>query len=157
MERRIVLTFSIGLLCASLSVQADLYVYPQKGQSAEQTDKDKHECYGWAKGKTGFDPMAAPKATTAAPKVEEKKGGALKGGAAAGVTAKVFGSSSKTSKKAAAAGAVVGGAKQSSDNKKQQQAKKDWEQKEASNYAANRNEYNRAYGACLEGRGYSVK
>lgn len=157
MKERLMLPVVVGMLCASMSVQADLYVYPQKGQSAEQTDKDKHECYGWAKGKTGFDPMAAPKASTPAPKVEEKKGGAVKGAAVAGVTAKVFGSSSKTTKKSAAAGAVVGGAKQGSDNKKQQQAKKDWEQKEASNYAANRNEYNRAYGVCLEGRGYSVK
>lgn len=63
----------------------------------------------------------------------------------------------KTTKKSVAAGAVVGGAKQGSDSKRQQQAKKDWEQKEASNYAANGNEYNRAYGACLEGCGYAVK
>ena len=157
MNVRFMLPVAVGMLCASVSVQADLYVYPQKGQSAEQTDKDKHECYGWAKGKSGFDPMAAPKATTAAPKVEEKKGGVVKGAAAGAVAGKVLGNSSKTTKKSAAAGAVVGGAKQGSDNKKQQQAKADWEQKEASNYAANRNEYNRAYGACLEGRGYSVK
>lgn len=157
MNVRFLLPMVVGVLCASASVQADLYVYPQKGQSTEQTDKDKHECYGWAKGKAGFDPMAAPKASTPAPKVEEKKGGAVKGAAAGAVAGKVLGNSSKTTKKSAAAGAVVGGAKQGSDNKKQQQAKTDWEQKEASNYAANRNEYNRAYGACLEGRGYSVK
>ncbi|MCP4288818.1 MAG: hypothetical protein GY792_31075 [Gammaproteobacteria bacterium] len=152
-----ILHAAIGLFLITASAQADLYVYPQKGQSTEQTDKDKHECYKWSKDKTGFDPMAAPKATTPAPKVEEKKGGAVKGAAVGAVGGKVFGSSSKTTKKSAAAGAVIGGAKQSSDNKKQQQAKKDWEQKEASKYAARRNEYNRAYGACLEGRGYSVK
>ncbi len=157
MNTNLILLVVVGLLCTSASALGDLYVYPQKGQSAEQTDKDKHECYGWAKGKTGFDPMAAPKATTTAPKVEDKKGGAVKGAAAGAVAGKVFGSSSKTTKKSAAAGTLVGGAKQGSDNRKQQQAKKDWEQKEASNYAANRNEYNRAYSACLEGRGYSVK
>jgi len=32
-----------------------------------------------------------------------------------------------------------------------------WEQKEVNNYTAQRNSYNRAYGACLDGRGYSVK
>lgn len=52
---------------------------------------------------------------------------------------------------------LVGGGRQASQNKQQQQARKDWEQKEASNYSVKRNEYNRAYGACLEGRGYSVK
>lgn len=147
----------IGLFFVATTTQADMYVYPQKGQSAEQTDKDKHECYKWSKDKTGFDPMVAPKASTPAPTVEEKKGGAVKGAAAGAVAGKVLGNSSKTTKKSAAAGAVVGGAKQSSSNKKQQQAKADWEQKEASNYSAQRNEYNRAYGACLEGRGYSVK
>lgn len=157
MKSELLLSVATALLVGSTAVQADLYVYPQKEQSDEQTQKDKHECYGWAKGKTGFDPMAVPKASTPAPKVEEKKGGALKGAAAAGVTAKVFGSSSSTTKKSAAAGALVGGGRQASQNKQQQQARNDWEQKEANNYAAKHNEYNRAYGACLEGRGYSVK
>lgn len=157
MKSILMFTTVIGLSCLGVIVQADLYVYPQKEQSAEQTDKDKHECYGWAKENTGFDPMAAPKASTPAPKVEEKRGGALKGAAAGAVAGKVLGSSSKTTKRSAAAGTVVGGGRQAKQNNQQQQAKKDWEQKEASNYAAKRNEYNRAYGACLEGRGYSVK
>lgn len=148
---------TIGLLFIAATAQADLHVYPKKGQSEEQTDKDKHECYKWSKDKTGFDPMVVPKATAPAPTVENKKGGVAKGAAVGAIGGKVLGNSSKTTKKSAAAGAVVGGAKQSSDNKKQQQAKNDWEQKEANNYAAQRNEYNRAYGACLEGRGYSVK
>lgn len=71
------------------------------------------------------------------------------------VTGKVFGNSSKTTKRSAAAGAVVGGAKQNSMNKKQPQEKAQWD--EVNNYNAQRNEYNRAYSACLEGRGYSVK
>jgi len=152
-----ILRVAIGLFFVATTAQADLYVYPQKGQSEEQTDKDKHECYKWSKENTGFDPMMAPNATTPAPTVENKKGGVAKGAAVGAIGGKVLGNSSKTTKKSAAAGAVVGGAKQGSDNKKQQQAKNDWEQKEASNYSAQRNEYNRAYGACLEGRGYSVK
>ena len=38
----------------------DLVVYPAKGQSNDQMEKDKFECYSWAKGQTGFDPMAMP-------------------------------------------------------------------------------------------------
>ena len=63
----------------------------------------------------------------------------------------------KTTKKSAAAGALVGGARQGSANRKQEQERAQWEQREAENYAANRSKYNRAYAACLEGRGYSVK
>ncbi len=157
MKSKSILQVVIGLFFIAATAQAGLYVYPQKGQSAEQTDKDKYECYNWAKKNTGFDPMAAPKATTPAPTVEQKKGGVVKGAAAGAVAGKVFGSSSKTTRRSALAGAVVGGARQSGANKKQQQKKEQWEQKEASNYAARRNEYNRAYAACLEGRGYSVK
>ena len=39
-------------------VQAqEIMVYPAKGQSSDQMEKDKFECYSWAKGQTGFDPM----------------------------------------------------------------------------------------------------
>ncbi|GAB63029.1 MAG: glycine zipper family protein [Candidatus Jettenia sp.] len=36
-----------------------LIIYPAKGQSQEQMEKDKYECYSWAKQQTGFDPMVA--------------------------------------------------------------------------------------------------
>lgn len=32
------------------------YVYPERGQSAEQQAKDRYECHSWAVGQTGFDP-----------------------------------------------------------------------------------------------------
>jgi hypothetical protein len=44
------------------------------------------------------------------------------------------------------------GQRDSEDKKRQQ-----WEREQANNYARGRNEYNRAFGACMEGRGYSVK
>jgi hypothetical protein len=36
--------FTAGLVQAQ-----ELVIYPAKGQSAEQMDKDKYECYTWAK------------------------------------------------------------------------------------------------------------
>jgi hypothetical protein len=36
-----------------------LYVYPARGQSAEQQASDEYECHRWAVGQTGFDPTAA--------------------------------------------------------------------------------------------------
>jgi hypothetical protein len=142
----------LTLLVAGQAMAQELSIYPAKDQSAEQQEKDKFECYSWAKNDSGFDPMAVPKTTTPAPTAEKKKGGAV--GAIGG---KVFGSSSKTTKRSAAAGALVGGARQSSSNKQVEQDQKQWEQQESANYANNRNNYNRAYAACLEGRGYSVK
>jgi len=147
----------LTLLVAGQAIAQELYIYPAKDQSAEQQEKDKYECYNWAKNDTGFDPMAVPRATTSAPKAEKKKGGALKGAAAGAVAGKVLGNSSKTTKRSAAAGGLIGGVSQSSKNAKAEQKQKDWEQKESANYANNRNNYNRAYSACLEGRGYTVK
>jgi len=39
--------------------QSQPIIYPAKGQSQQQMEKDKYECYTWAKGQTGFDPMQA--------------------------------------------------------------------------------------------------
>jgi hypothetical protein len=36
-----------------------LYVYPRKGQSAEQQARDEYDCHRWAVDQTGFDPTAA--------------------------------------------------------------------------------------------------
>lgn len=36
--------------------QSDLIIYPKNGQSKDQQAVDQYECYGWAKGQTGFDP-----------------------------------------------------------------------------------------------------
>jgi len=39
----------------------------------------------------------------------------------------------------------------------QQQAQQQWEEQQAAEYAQKRNTYNRAFGACLEAKGYTVK
>lgn len=149
--------FCVLTSLAAGPVLAELYVYPAKGQSSEQTDKDKFECYNWAKNDTGFDPMAVPRTTTAPPSGQKKSGGAVKGALGGAALGAIFGSSSKNTRNAALAGGAVGGVRQSSQNAKTEQKQQQWEQQETANYANNRNNYNRAYSACLEGRGYSVK
>ena len=57
----------------------------------------------------------------------------------------------------AAAGAVVGGARRADQNRQQAQAQAQWEQQQVSQYEAARNSYNRAFAACMEGRGYTVR
>ena len=37
-------------------VDTTVYAYPSQGQSAEQADRDRYECYQWAVDHTGFDP-----------------------------------------------------------------------------------------------------
>lgn len=58
--RRTILLVSLLFVAACVTGSAlaqELVVYPSKGQSKEQMERDKYECYQWAKQQTGFDPM----------------------------------------------------------------------------------------------------
>src|SRR5215831_21128111 len=73
------------LALARPSLAQDIYVYPAKGQSQEQQDRDRYECHSWAVQQTGFDP-SRDVAYTPAP--QEPQSSVLKGatrGAVVGV------------------------------------------------------------------------
>ena len=134
----------------------DLYIYPNDGQSQEQQDADEFQCYKWARDESGFDPMATPTATEPPPPQEARKGGigrgALRGAAIGGIV-----DGSDGAKTGAAAGAAIGGMRRADQNRRQAQAQQQWEQEQIQNYEQGRNSYNRAYAACLESRGYTVR
>ena len=153
MKPRVIIfvVLAVTLFVAGEVVAQDPVVYPAKGQSQEQMEKDKFECYTWAKKQTGFDPANPPQAAPA----PERRGGVVRGaagGALAGAAVGKLagGSASKGAAWGAAGGGLVGGMRQSRQRQADQQA-----QQAAG--SAGRSEYNRAYGACMEGRGYSVK
>ena len=157
----IVVTFLYGT-----AVAQELVIYPAKGQSNEQTEKDKFECYSWAKGQSGFDPMVTPQATTPPPSGQTKSvaGGAAiggVGGAALGAGIGAIAGGSRGAGKGAAIGGLSGGTigavRSHSQNQQTEQAQRHWEQEQVAQYQQRRNNYNRAHGACLEGRGYTVR
>jgi hypothetical protein len=156
----------LSIVVAGTAVAQDLVIYPAKGQSQQQMEKDKFECYSWAKGQTGFDPMQIPTATSAPPSQQKSSvgGSALKGGVAGGAGGAVIGGIAggrKGARRGAAIGGVSGGAiggmRSSRQNRQAEQQRKQWEQQQANQYMQQRNAYNRAHAACLEGRGYNVK
>ena len=144
----------------------DLIVFQGQGQSAEQTELDKFAGYNWAKGQTGFDPMQVPTASSPPPSGQKKSvgGSTLRGGVAGGAAGAIIGgiaSGKKGAKRGAAIGGLSGGAlggiRSSSQNRQVEQQRKQWEQQQANQYMQQRNTYNRAYAACMEGKGYTVK
>jgi len=144
-----------------VAVYQEVIVYPAQGQSEEQAEKDKYECYQWARGQTGFDPMALP--TASRPPPQEKAGstggagqGAVKGAAVGAAVGILRGDTAKWAGRGLATGALVGGARSSKQKQKDKQARNQWEQEQGAQYQAARDGYNRAYSACLSGRGYSV-
>ena len=139
----------------SISSSLGVVPYPSKGQSPAQQNKDEGACYAWAKQQTGIDPMAVasappPPSGPAAGGGERARGAAR--GAAAG--AAVGAIANDDAGKGAAVGAVVGtaaGGRQARQNKAAQQ-----QQAEAAK-GATIQQFNKAFGACMEGRGYTVK
>ena len=142
--------------------QSEMFIYPKEGQSDEQLEKDKFECYSWAKKQSGFDPMKVPQATAPPPKQEAKKGGALRGAAGGALLGAAIGEIAdddpgKGAAIGAGAGALFGGVRRQKQVKQQKQAEQQWAREQTAQYEQNRNSYNRAYTACLEARGYTVK
>ncbi len=145
------------------SALGDLFIYPNKGQSQQQQERDKFECHSWAVKQSGFDPMKRPTASTPPPARESPQGGAGRGafrGAAVG--AAIGGISKKGSAgRGAAAGAVggtlIGGMRRRDQQKREQQAQQNWAAQETARYEQGRNAYDRAQAACLGARGYTVR
>ena len=135
------LILSAVLFAAAASAQ--VYVYPEKGQSAEQQNKDKSDCDQWAKQQSGVDPGAPAAGPDRGGRVAGAAGGALRGAAGGALIGAIAGDAGKGAAIGATAGAIGGrrGAMQ------QQQA----------GQAASANSYDRAFAACMQGRGYSVK
>ena len=161
MTKILLLLFIASLLLAGPTLGDDVFIYPNKGQTKQQQDKDKYECYDWAKQQTGFDPMAQPKATAPPPAQEAKQGGVVKGaarGALVGVAVgAIAGDAGKGAAIGAAGGGLFGGMRRKDQQRQQEQAEQQWAQQQADNYEQNRSKYNRAFSSCMEGRGYTVK
>ena len=133
---------------------AEPIIYPAEGQDQAQQSKDEGECFVWARDRTGFNPLAPPSTQVAAP--EQQSGRALRGAAGGAAIGAIAGDSDDAAK-GAAIGAVLGRARQNRQNREAQQATQSASATAQANASASRVEYDRAYGACLEGRGYTVR
>ncbi len=146
-----------GVCMAATGMADELMIFPNDDQTADQQEADKYACYSWAKGETGFDPMAPITATEAPPQQQAKQGGLARGAVRGAAVGQLVGGDSSSTKSGAAAGAAIGGMRRNDQKRKEQQAQQQWEQEQVAIYTENRNRYNRAYAACLEGKNYTVR
>lgn len=116
-----------------------VFVYPTKGQSKDQQSKDTAECQQWARQ------QAPPSQAATGPGTHGRGtvGGAARGAAVGAAVGAIAGDAGK----GAGAGAVVGGVAGRRGSKQQQKAAQ----------AGAANDSARAFAACMEARGYSVK
>jgi hypothetical protein len=138
----------------SVSSSLGLVTYPAKGQSAEQQDKDEGQCYAWAKKQTGIDPVAAANAPAQESRPAVGGGERVRGAAVGALGGLAIGGIAGDAGKGAAIGAVGGtivGGMQARKNK----AAREKQAEQAKSGALQH--FNKAFGVCMEGRGYAVK
>ena len=141
---------------------SEVFAYPQRGQSAQQQDRDHYECSTWATQQTGFDPSAPGvpphERVTVVPGPPPTGAGTALGA----VTGAVIGASVANpwnSGPAALAGAVVGGAIGTAAEAANAQPRTIVTQDRRAQAAQEQQaaNYRRAISACLDARGYAVR
>jgi hypothetical protein len=142
---------------SSISKSLGLYVFPSKNQDTETQDADETACYKWAKEQTGYDPMN-PTKVSAATVNTANDGSAVKGAAVGAAGGAAIGAIAGDAGKGAAIGAVVGAVRgrrmKVAGEQQQQQQNNQAAAAKTKELATN---YNNAFTACMEGKGYTVK
>ena len=163
----LIFILSLVIIAAEQSWCQELIIYPAKGQSQQQMDRDKFDCYSWAKKETGFDPMQAqapaqpspyqqPSGASPGSVVRGGAGGAALGAAVGGIAGGWSGAG-KGAAIGALTGGVFGGLRSRAANQQAAQAQQQYAAQQSAQYRQKKDTYNRAYSVCLEAKGYMVK
>jgi hypothetical protein len=151
---RILMTLIVFLGLLSSGHAQELFVFPNEGQDQDQQDLDEFQCQRDATNRSGFDPMAQPQATRPPP---EQRGGAGRGALGGALLGTAVGAVAGDTRRGAAIGAasggLMGGTRRADSNRERDQ----WAREQANNQARGRDNWNRAFIACMEARGYTVR
>jgi hypothetical protein len=175
-------TPSPGVSAPSPARSIGLFAYPKNQQNADQQLRDENECYSSAKQQTGVDAQAPP---PAAPSAQEQKaaqeqaakqaaaaapkGGAVKGSARGAAGGAAIGAIAGDAGTGAAIGATAGAVRGRRQQKKAQkgaqqqaaeqtaQAQQQTQSEANAKHQGALDTFKRAFSACMDARGYSVK
>ena len=149
----------IGLMVWALSFAAAAQqpiIYPARGQSPQKQNTDPAECQLWAKQTTGVDPVAIAQ-QAGQPTAQPAQGGAIKGAAGGAALGAAVGAIAGNAGKGAAIGAVTGTAAGGLRQRRINQAAAQQQQGGEQYVSQQMSTFNRAVGACMTGRGYTVQ
>jgi outer membrane lipoprotein SlyB len=151
---------------------AQTYFYPNRGQTPQQEESDKGQCYTWGVQQTGFDPanprVAAPPPPPqqyAAPQAPQGGlfRGAMGGAALGAVGGAIGGNAGEGAAIGAGVGALFGGIRRMRWEEEQQQQQQQMQSQQQRYMAQQQNamaggraNYERAFNACMSGRGYTA-
>jgi hypothetical protein len=145
------------LLVAIAAVPAaaqTVLAYPARGQSQEQQDRDRFECFNWAVQQTGYNPQTQQYGSSVPP--PSAGTGALPGAARGAALGAVGGAIGGDAGKGAAIGAGVGGLFGGMRRREMEMQQAQAQSQQAAAAAQRNASFNRAMGLCLQGRGYTV-
>jgi len=155
MRNRVICAWAAALVAGSVGVSGaqDVYVYPSRNQSAEQTAKDKEECHGWAVQQTGVDPEKVAAEAAAPLKQSSGAGSGAEGAAFGAARGAISGDPAGGAMRGIGIGRLFHAIRARRQMEEQQQAGQQAQQQRQ----AQLGNYDRAFSACLTGRGYSVQ
>jgi hypothetical protein len=146
----------MAMALVTSSVQSAPIIYPAKGQDAAQQNKDEGECRQWAVNNTGVDPAQLAGEANSGEVYQRHHtalGGAARGAIGGLLVGAIAGDAGKGAAIGAGVGAVGGGIRGRRDLSMQYQVAENAHAAQQ----AQLQQYDRAYDACLSGRGYTVK
>jgi hypothetical protein len=140
---------------------AQPFIYPNQGQSPQQEQFDKGQCYSWAVQQSGFDPSNPQIPTAPPPMMPSPQGGMFRGaagGAALGaVGGAIGGDAGEGAAIGAGVGALFGTLRRARERREEEQTMQAYASQQQSAMSQGRNNYERAFRACMMGRGYTVQ
>lgn len=149
----------VALVVAGAAQAEKPIIYPAKGQTPQQQEKDEGECQVWAQKNTGVDPAALAATPVQAPGGQAAYGGhyRARGAARGALGGAAIGAAAGDAGAGAAAGAIAGTMLGGRRSRMAQAESAQRAQAAQSQREQQINTYYRALSACMVGRGYTVQ
>ncbi len=154
----------------SLATSLEVYVFPAKGQAAEQQSQDESQCYQWAMNNTGVNPFKSSQDAVSAQQQaaqaqqqanQASQGAGIQGAARGAATGAIIGAiADDNAGKGAAYGAGAGAIIRRSRARRSRAAATTQAQSQSAQASAQSSDqilsFKKAFSACLQGNGYQV-
>jgi hypothetical protein len=136
--------------------QGAMYFYPELSQDDRRQDRDRYECYRWSVRESGIDPGMTPVRALPPPPAAVRDGAEVVAGAATGAIVGAAVSSPYRTGEGMVLGAIFGSLIGAAAQESRVQAVEQAHARRLAYQQVPLDNFRRAMGACMTGRGYRV-
>jgi hypothetical protein len=140
----------------AVAPQPTMYFYPELSQDEGRQDRDRYECYRWSVRESGVDPGMTPVRHVPPPRGAVRDGGEVVAGAATGAIVGAAVSSPRRTGEGLVLGAIFGSLIGAAAQESRVQAAEAAHARRLAHQQVPMDNFRRAMGACMTGRGYRV-